>query len=445
MKKYLKSGCLVIALLVLFSCASVEEKPAPVAEVAVEEAPAPEPAPTPAPAPAPAEVVEEAPKAEPAPEAEPVPVVEKEPPVLVPIPEGRPAGVGEEIEPNDTAKTANYVDFGKPVTLSINPKGDNDWFRVFVQQQGYLQVQARDVPKRLGLEVKYYTYDEWDGTKVIRDWSSVPDGCFVTSGEYYLRLNDNYNDAASDQSFSVRIGFLPEIDEGEPNNDPKIATSVTLGQTVYPAIYPRGDKDWYTLEVKKQGYLRLTPRDVPKNIGLEARFCIYDEWDGLTVVRDWSSLPEGCAVMPGVYHICLGDNYNDAAAAKTFPMLIEFLDEMDPAEPNNRPDDAKSFLPGETKTLAIYPTGDHDYYAVKLDEAGTISLQTQNVPRGLGLEVSLLTPKDSNPSKYDRIDGYRSLPTQYNLEGGRQYYLQFLDNYNDRSSVDTFRVRMQLE
>ncbi|MDX9899425.1 MAG: hypothetical protein RBT62_10915 [Spirochaetia bacterium] len=436
MKKCLNTVTVVsFTLHFLFSCASVEEvqTQAPVKEVALVQTPAPETV----------KVVQETPKPEPSPA--PVAVVEKGPAVLVPIPEGRPLGITEEIEANNTVQTANYVDLGKSFTLRINPKGDNDWFRVFVQQQGYLQVQAKDAPKGLGLDIKYCTYDEWDGTKVIRDWSRIPDGCFVMPGEYYLCLNDDWNDSASDQAFSLRIGFLPEIDLGEPNNDPKTATSVTLGQTVYPAIYPRGDQDWYTVEVKKQGYIRLIPRDIPKGIGLEARFCIYDEWDGLKVIRDWSKLPTGCPVQSGVYHFCIGDDWSDSGVDKAFPMLIEFLDEMDLAEPNNVPKDAKAFLPGETKTMAVYPVGDLDYYSLQLAKAGTISLQAQEVPRGIGLKVSLLTPKDDDPSKYERIDGHKDLPTQYMLEAGKQYYLEFSDNWNDGSSADAFKVRMSLE
>lgn len=434
MSTFLKSTCIVLfALLLLFSCATVEKAPPSVKEAAVKETPAPEPD-KPAPV---------ASKPEPTPQV--VAPTKKEAPILIAIPEGRPAGLSIEEEPNNTVEAANYIDFGKAVTLSINPKGDADWFRVFVQEQGYIQIQARDVPKGLGLDVKYYTYDEWDGTKTIRDWNRIPDGCFVTPGEYYICIHDDYNDAASDKAFPVRISFLPEIDEGEPNNDPQTATSVTLGQTVYPAIYPRGDQDWYTVEVKKQGYIRLISKEFPKSVGLEARFCTYDEWDGLTVIRNWSRLPEGCAVMPGVYHFCLGDDYNDAASDKAFPLLIDFIDEMDPAEHNNSPIDAQPFLPGETKTMAIYPTKDQDYYAVKLEKAGTISLQLQNAPRGIGLQISLLTPKDDNPSEYERIGGYKSMPTQYMLEAGRQYYIHFHDDFNDKSSLETFQVRMKLE
>ncbi|GAB1455990.1 hypothetical protein MASR2M48_12970 [Spirochaetota bacterium] len=200
MKKCLNTVTVVsFTLLFLFSCASVEEvqTQAPVKEVALVQTPAPETV----------KVVQETPKPEPSPA--PVAVVEKGPAVLVPIPEGRPLGITEEIEANNTVQTANYVDLGKSFTLRINPKGDNDWFRVFVQQQGYLQVQAKDAPKGLGLDIKYCTYDEWDGTKVIRDWSRIPDGCFVMPGEHYLCLNDDWNDSASDQAFSLRIGFLP--------------------------------------------------------------------------------------------------------------------------------------------------------------------------------------------------------------------------------------------
>lgn len=549
MKKYLRSSFIaLVAVLLLFSCATVEEEPVKAEKSApvIEEEPA-----------------EEAPEPEVEPEPEAESVVE-EASEAEPVTRGdRPDGVSEELEPNNDPETANYADFGKPITMSINPKGDRDWFRVFVEKQGYIRVQAKDapkalglearfityndetdektevrswdrfpaacavepgeyyicigdnyndkaspetfqvlidfidemdeaeinnspetafkvepgttvrsaifptgdadwfkivvqkqgylqtlakdVPKALGLEVRYSTYDEWDGTTVIRNWQRVPDGCFVTPGEYYITLIDNYNDAESLQAFPFRIDFIEEIDAGEPNNKPEDATSVELGQTVQPAIYPQGDADWFKVKVEEKGYLRVTARDVPRSLGLQVRYCTYDEWDGVTVIRSWKSLPDGCPVEPGEYYICLIDNYNDAAADTSFSMRVEFLKEMDSAEPNDSPSSAKSFLPGEAKTMAIYPTGDHDYYAVELEEAGTITLQVQDVPRALGLQVSLLTPKDDNPSEYLRIDGYKRLPAEYSLDAGKQYYLQFLDNYNDASSTDTFRVKMDLE
>lgn len=346
-------------------------------------------------------------------------------------------------ETNDSPKTATRVSPGQALSPAIFPVGDADWFKIKVDQNGYLQVQARDVPGGLKPQVKFSTYDEWDGEKVIRNWRYLPDACAVTPGEFYICLIDDYNDAASPESFPLRIDLIPEMDLGEPNNSPKDAMEVKPGQTVNPAIFPTGDQDWFVISVEKRGYLQVTARDVPRDIKPQVRFITWDEWEGEKVVRNWRYLPDGCAVEPGKYYICLIDDYNDAFSPQTFPLRIEFLEEMDPAEPNDDFKQSKPFQPGETKTMTIYPTGDRDYYSVQLSQTSRIRLQAQDVPRNIGLEVSLWTPKAANPDELDRVEGYKKLPAEFNLEAGKEYFLLFIDDYNDASSPETFRVRME--
>ena len=353
---------------------------------------------------------------------------------------------GGEKEPNNSIDQANEIALGKPFSIKISPVKDIDWFKVDLTEQGYLKVQASQVPEGLELEVGYALFQEWEGSKVkwLRKWRKLPDAAFIPeAGTYYFAIIDNYNDRESNEPIQIKVDFIPEYDAGEPNNSPEVATAIEFGTTVKPVIFPTGDSDWYKVKIEKQGYLLVKSKDVPQGITPEIYYAKYDEWakPKIQKIRNWHKLPDACAITePGEYYIYLHDDYNDRSSETPFSFLVEFMDEMDINEPNNDFKTAKSVSRGDTLKLAIFPQGDNDYYKIKIEKGNKLKLMAKDYT-GITPEIRLYTLNENN--KLDVASGWKKLPAEVDVTPGTEYYLLIHDDYGDRGSQQVFECRIE--
>ncbi len=355
-------------------------------------------------------------------------------------------GTSGEKEPNNSIDLANEIALGKPFEIKITPVKDIDWFKVDLTEQGYLKVQASQIPKGLELEVGYALFQEWEGSKVkwLKKWCKLPDALFIPeAGTYYFAIIDNYNDRESKESIQIKVDFIPEFDAGEPNNNPEKATAIEFGTTVKPVIFPTGDSDWYKVKVEKQGYLLVKSKDVPQGITPEIYYAKYDEWakPKIQKIRNWHKLPDACAITePGEYYIYLHDDYNDRSSETPFSFLVEFLIEIDIYEPNNDFKTAKSVSRGDTLKLAIFPQGDNDYYKIKIDKGNKLKLMAKDYA-GITPEIRLYTLNKND--KLDVASSWKKLPAEVDVTPGAEYYLLIHDDYGDKGSQQVFEFRIE--
>ena len=355
-------------------------------------------------------------------------------------------GASKEKEPNNSIDQANEITLGKPFEIKINPVKDIDWFKVDLTEQGYLKVQASQIPKGLKLEVAYALFQEWEGSKVkwLKKWNKIPDALFIPeAGTYYFAIIDDYNDKESNDPIQIKVDFIPEYDAGEPNNSPETATAIEFGTTVKPVIFPAGDIDWYKVNVTKQGYILVKSKDVPQGIVPEIYYATYDEWANPKIhkIRNWHKLPVACAVTePGEYYIPIIDDYNDKSSETPFNFLVEFLDEMDINEPNNDLRTAKSVSRGDTLELAIFPQGDNDYYKLKIETGNKIKFMAKDYT-GIVPEIRLYTLNEND--KLDVASNWKKLPAEVDVIPETEYYLLIHDDYNDKGSQQVFEFRIE--
>jgi phage anti-repressor protein len=355
---------------------------------------------------------------------------------------------GGDKEPNNSIEQANDITLGSPFSITIDPKGDKDWFKVNLTEQGYLKVQASQVPEEIGIEVAFALYQEWEGEKEkrIRGWRKLPDALFIPKeGTYYFVIKDNYDDKSSDKQIQIKVDFLKEFDLTEPNNSPQEAKLIEAGSSVKPAIFPTGDNDWLKVKVEKQGYLTLKTKDVPEGITPEVRYSIFDEWADPKVktIRDWRKMPDACFVpKAGEYYILLHDDYSDKNSEKPFDLKIDFLDEMDQSEPNDDFKDAKTINRGDTLNLAIFPTGDNDYYKIKISEGDKIRFMAKGFSN-ITPEIKLFVLDEKDPNKLKDFSGWKKLPAEFDVESGQEYFVLVHDDYGDASSPKAFEIRVE--
>ncbi len=360
-------------------------------------------------------------------------------------------GGGSIREPNNSIDEANQVELDKAYNMKIDEKGDVDWYSVELPSQGYLKVLAKNIPEEIVPEGAIAIYKEWQGDKgeYMKSWTKLPFAVAIhEKGTYHVAVIDNYNDNMSKEPFEIKFSFVDEFDDFELNNKPEDAKGVTLGKENKSAIYPVGDNDWFKVNTEEQGYLTVKARNVPEALELETRYVKYDEYnpDKVEVIRKYGKLPYSVAVPePGEYFFHILDNYNDKASEQLFDWKIEFTPEMDMAEPNNDLKNAKELKEQDTLKMAIFPKGDVDVYKVAASRAGTLVLKAKDYEK-IVPEVRLYMKDTTGKEKLKSVGSWEKLPAQLEIpDTQNEYFVKFIDNYNDAESPKIFTVKAELK
>jgi hypothetical protein len=357
-------------------------------------------------------------------------------------------GGGSDKEPNNSIEEAGEITLDESFPIKINPKGDVDWFKVELPEQGYLNVQAGECPEELNLEVAFALYKEWEGEKEerIRGWKRLPDAVSIPKGgTYYFAVKDDHDDASSQKAIQIKASFLKEFDPFEPNDKPEEAKLVEVGSVVKPVVYPKGDVDWLKVKIGGQGYLVLKTNNVPEGINPEASCFIFDEWADPKVkeIRGWKKFPNACVIPDsGEYCIKLHDDYDDAASETPYDLKIEFLEEMDKNEPNDEFSNAKTIKRGDTLTLAIFPERDRDYYKIKTTEAKNLKFMAKGFSEIIP-EIKLMVINENNPNQLKEASKWKRLPADFEVEGNKEYFILIHDDYDDVGSPVAFQLMVE--
>ncbi len=352
-------------------------------------------------------------------------------------------------EPNSTIAEANEVKTGEVFDISIDPKGDLDYFKVQIPDKGYLHVSVTNVPEDLVMEVRYSLFEEWaeKQEKVIRSWHRLPDAVYIPeAGEYYFLLHDDYDDKSSNQAMQVKADFIPEFDNYEPNNEIEQASGLELNGEIQVAVFPTGDRDWFKILIPERGYLKIMAKNVPDKIIPEVGYFVLDEWSDQKAqsLKSWQKLPDACAIPDsGEYYICLHDDYDDASSKQLIDLKTEFVPEYDVYEPNNTLEEAKKVELGDTLDVLIYPRGDVDLFYVDLEAGSEIQLLAKDYQDVIVPEVRLMIVNPEKPDELKTAYSWKKLPAKYSIEETNTYYIYLHDDYSDKCSEKVFQMMIK--
>jgi hypothetical protein len=356
-------------------------------------------------------------------------------------------GVGGDREPNNTIEEAVEVNLGEVFEITIDPQGDQDYFKAEIPEQGYMKIQATGVPEGLTLEVGFSIYQEWEGekTKWLRGWSRLPDALFIKDpGTYYFVIHDDYDDKSANEKIQIKAEFIAEFDPTEPNNSVEEAKAVDFVD-LNLAIFPTGDMDWFKVTTPAQGYIRALSKNVPEGITPEIYYALYDEWADPKVqeIRSWKKLPDACFIPDsGVYYLLFHDDYDDKSSESVMDIKLEFMPEMDKYEPNYTYQEAKPVERGDTLELAVFPTGDYDYFKIKLNEGDKIKFLAKDF-ESVVPEIILQIINPANPNELMNVSDWKELPAEFEVSTTQEYYILLHDNYDDTSSPKLFTIRIE--
>jgi hypothetical protein len=255
-----------------------------------------------------------------------------------------------DFEPSaDLRETNNSIGAAWPVAASgdlvasVFPRGDVDWYHVWVDASGMLSVNMTEVPVDIDMAMRLHNADG----QVLQDWTVAarPGGDLAASfdlkqsGAYFLEVADSFGDAWSPKGFKMATRFTPSADTYEPNDSFAEATSVAADGRHRLTVLPRGDVDWLRFEVDHPGELRIAAHEVPEKLDIAFRVYNHDK----VVIADWIVAPRpggdttATVDLPaaGTYTIEVADGHHDQREIASYVLETGFTPQPDQYEPNN--------------------------------------------------------------------------------------------------------------
>ena len=77
------------------------------------------------------------------------------------------------------------------------------------------------------------------------------------AGRYFLHIGDRDDAERSIEPYQLETRFTPSGDDVEPNGSFAAAKPLAPTGEVRATILPRGDRDWYRIEVEDQGLMEM--------------------------------------------------------------------------------------------------------------------------------------------------------------------------------------------
>ncbi len=348
-------------------------------------------------------------------------------------------------EPNDSFGSASPLPTTAAFAPTIYPRGDNDWYKVWVAEPGLLQLTASNVPDALDVYMQVFDLNGaavhgWVGP-ARKGGDTVLDAELPAPGTYLIQVQDGSNDAATVEPFTFNVDFLPVSDEDEPNNSFSEAVIVPPSGSRKIAIFPRGDQDWFAIDVDHPGELSLLATNSPENLDIYLRVLDADSnqvigWTGparkggdVEAVADLAK--------PGRYFINVTDGSNDAANPQLFDLQLTYIAQPDQYEPNNGPGDAAPLTLGGQILFNILPRGDHDWFRIEVPTAGELALAVEEVAENLDIYYRVhdadrrqVVGWTGPPRKGGVTEGFADLP------GPGTYYIELSDGSDDARSIE---------
>ncbi|MFB6306690.1 MAG: hypothetical protein ABEH43_06840 [Flavobacteriales bacterium] len=348
-------------------------------------------------------------------------------------------------EPNDTILKAGFIKANKGVKLKIDKKDDLDWYGMKVPAKGYIKIGAKNVPKKLGLEVRFALKQAWEDQKQkwVSDWNKLPYTIPVRDKDtIYFAIGDDHRNNSSSKEFSMKASFIKEFDSSEPNDKVDNSVDLKTGKKQTSYIFPKEDREWYKLKADTQGYFIAKARKSPENIKPEVMFATRSEMgDEMNQISDYLKIPCGVFIKnKGDYYVKLLDNHHNAASQDAIIWKMDFKKEMDETEPNNSFKDAYSVSVPDTLQIATFPLNDYDYFKIDDDSDRKIKIKAEKVG-DIKPEIRLFARKDEM-SEPKGVTNWKKLPTKVKLKKGMQHYLQFHDNHDNARSTKSFKLRL---
>ncbi|RME91635.1 MAG: hypothetical protein D6766_11605, partial [Verrucomicrobia bacterium] len=356
-------------------------------------------------------------------------------------------------EPNADALHARWIT-ASPVEGYIFPRGDEDWYRLYVPNGQSLEITADPVPANLRLELTLYNANiDWMGVYP----SAKADGDPVTlnlpeaGGVYYLRVRDLDNDHAAGEPYWLSVSgadfdytppATPLAAEAEPNNSFPAANFI--GTEPVTGVLG-GDEDWYRFTVSQ-------PSVVVVQLAVSARhrslIQVYNGQREQLAAREAEnkgdpSRLEFLLALAGEYYLRVSDA-DGASSEDAYTLDLDLIPAVDANEPNNGYGAATPLVSGTATEGLIFPVGDEDWFSVEVVEPATLMLDLSNVPSNLDMRLYLYDPNGEELLRYDAMHGGDPIHVRRDIEVPGRYGVRVLDRGGDAYALEPYTLTATL-
>jgi len=223
------------------------------------------------------------------------------------------------------------------------------------------------------------------------------------------------------------------------------------------AIARLGDATVYEFTITRPGVFTFAVRNIPDAVRLgpeiaELHLILtgpkdFEPWSAFTI-KDRKHFKSAPFALPnGTYRLKIKDYFDDAASMESYTVQTEFSAVTDPGEPNNTPATATPLRNGQPTKGSILPRKDVDYYAIRLDTPGRLSITITDIPkairegRGLkGLSLGLLDQNGRVLREFTSGLRQDTLETGEMVRNVGTYYLCVRDFDNDNFSGSPYTI-----
>lgn len=175
--------------------------------------------------------------------------------------------------------------------------------------------------------------------------------------------------------FLLAIGSpLSAQDPFEPDNNQKSARPIPFNKTETRTL-PKGDWDWYKLDVPSTGIVRARIEGWNKEAFKQATPYIKYYTPGGRQIREWR---HDVMYVKGELYVSIAEHWDDGQVQGSddpYKVTFTFEPETDRSEPNNTRDSARPLKFGEVAEARLVPWDDGDYFRLDAPATGIVRMQ----------------------------------------------------------------------
>lgn len=356
------------------------------------------------------------------------------------------AGEKRESEPNNESNEANEVSSGVVTLGQISGFDDEDWYRLDVQKEGTVKVLLENLifnheitlyDKNLSYIAKSdHYFDPKMGTRSLEGNVYVP-------GTYYLKITAS-NDSGRDYRLKVTYPSknVKHDSSFEPNDTKENGYGVQSGKIYYSKIETAYDVDYYKLDVKKPGEIRVWLDELPYDYDLY----LYNE-NGMEVGKNLQSgqraeLIEYVAKEAGTYYAMVKSNRGEYSSKSNYAFKATYpatVKQNSALEPNDTKETSTALSSGKEYKAKIESAKDVDVYKLKVEKAGQIRVNVYHLPF-MSYDFTLKDDK-GNELRQKWFKGEKAGYLDYEARKAGTYYVYVKSPLDEFSKKHSYTIK----
>lgn len=310
------------------------------------------------------------------------------------------AAEGVEIEPNDTAETANQIQVNLPVTGIFGAEGDIDQYSFTLDKDMIVQPGLTFAPADSS-ETTYILQMSKDGKALAivniagnESGKAVPPQ-LLTAGTYTVRVE---NPLFIKQEYQLIITAIEaEVIETESNNSPETANKIKIGDHVTGVLSSKDDVDYFSFTLEEPGAAEVVLTGYGNGSAKTQYTVQLLDKDGQVLITgselagNVTEASTGTVYLnSGEYTVCV--NIGAAWTAWDYRLEVrsEHTDNTE-AEINNTVETANPIPVNQEITGSFAVEGDVDYYQFTLDTDKVIQLKLNFTPLEASTKTYVMT------------------------------------------------------